>query len=271
MKKIISGVVILLFSFTGIPAYAEGYEWEIFYDEVGTSYSQDSYANAVDVAKKNLQAAEQEYGLVHPKVALSLNNLALLYVKQGQQFKAEPLLMRALAINENAISPDHHSEAVTILNNLAYYHSAKGNVEQAMLLFYMAIFIEESVHGQKTGVAMIMNNMAGIFRQKGLDAAAGDLYRSSLAILEKDLRADDPKVALVLNNLASIYSFQNDYTQAEASYKRSLAIKEKVFGTEHPSVALTLNNLADLYIEMGQKKKADELIKRVAAIQAKKQ
>lgn len=271
MKKVIIGSLALVFCFASITTYAEDSEWETFYDEAGFSSNQTLYTNAVVLAKQKLQSAEQEYGLVHPNVALRLNNLALLYIKQGQQSKAEPLLMRALAINENTIDPGHRSEAVTILNNLASYHSSRGEIDPAMLLFYMAMFIEESAHGRQTGAAMIANNIAGVFRRKGLDAAAGDLYRSSLAILESNLGENDPKVALVLNNLASLYNFQQDYLQAESLYMRSLAIKENVFGPAHPAVALTMDNLADLYIDMGQIRKADALKKRVTDIYAIKQ
>jgi len=38
-------------------------------------------------------------------VATSLNNLAGLYVNQGEYTKAEPLLKRALAIREKALGP----------------------------------------------------------------------------------------------------------------------------------------------------------------------
>lgn len=47
-----------------------------------------------------LAICEQELGVMHPKTANSLNNLAELYRCQGKNSEAEPLLQRALAICE---------------------------------------------------------------------------------------------------------------------------------------------------------------------------
>jgi len=46
----------------------------------------------------------------------SLNNLALLYDTQGQYAQAEPLYLRALAILEKALGPDHPSVAKSLAN-----------------------------------------------------------------------------------------------------------------------------------------------------------
>jgi Tetratricopeptide repeat len=48
--------------------------------------------------------SEKAFGPDHLDVANSLNNLALLYVNQGQHFAdAEALFERSLAIDENAL------------------------------------------------------------------------------------------------------------------------------------------------------------------------
>ena len=44
--------------------------------------------------------------------------MASLYMAQGKYKEAEPLLKRALEINENALGPEHPDTA-TSLNNLA--------------------------------------------------------------------------------------------------------------------------------------------------------
>ncbi len=46
----------------------------------------------------------------------SLNNLALLYDTQGQYAQAEPLYLRALAILEKALGPEHPNVASGLEN-----------------------------------------------------------------------------------------------------------------------------------------------------------
>jgi len=70
-------------------------------------------------------------------VATRLNNLAMLYYHQGKYTEAEPFLMRALAIDEKALGPDHPDAAATarnlatLLRKLGRESEAKGYEEQA--------------------------------------------------------------------------------------------------------------------------------------------
>ena len=52
----------------------------------------------------------------HPAVATDLNNLAVLYIAQGDTTKAEPLYQRALAIDEKALGSKHPSLATDLKN-----------------------------------------------------------------------------------------------------------------------------------------------------------
>jgi tetratricopeptide (TPR) repeat protein len=70
-------------------------------------YQAGKYAEAQEIAKRALAVAERRYGLDHPNVATSLNNLAELYRNQGMYGEAEPLYKRSLAIAEKALGPNH--------------------------------------------------------------------------------------------------------------------------------------------------------------------
>jgi tetratricopeptide (TPR) repeat protein len=63
-------------------------------------------------------AAESAFGPDHPSVAVSLNNLALLYQDRGDYADAEQLYRRSLAILEKALGPDYQG-ALNWLNDLA--------------------------------------------------------------------------------------------------------------------------------------------------------
>jgi tetratricopeptide (TPR) repeat protein len=49
-------------------------------------------------------------------VATGRNNLATLYIKQGQYAPAEPLFERALAIREKALGAEHPDVAICMKN-----------------------------------------------------------------------------------------------------------------------------------------------------------
>ena len=75
-------------------------------------------AQTIEGLKAEVEARERTVGPDHPDVATSLNNLAVLYLDQGQYAQAEPLYQRSLAIWEKALGPEHPNVA-TSLNNLA--------------------------------------------------------------------------------------------------------------------------------------------------------
>lgn len=65
------------------------------------------------------QPQEKHFGPEHSDVAVSLNNLASLYLEQVRYAEAEPLFTRALAIFEKRLAPDHPRLA-TLLENHAF-------------------------------------------------------------------------------------------------------------------------------------------------------
>ena len=76
------------------------------------------YEQAEPLHKRVLATLEKAHGPEHPAVALALNNLAVLYAKQGRYAEAEQLQKRSLAIFEKALGPNH-PDVATALSNLA--------------------------------------------------------------------------------------------------------------------------------------------------------
>ena len=79
---------------------------------------------------------------LHPDTAQGLNNLAVLYRKQGKYEQAEPLYQRALAINEQQLGSDHPDTAQS-LNNLALLYRKQGKYEHAEPLLRRLLSISE--------------------------------------------------------------------------------------------------------------------------------
>jgi tetratricopeptide (TPR) repeat protein len=127
IKFIRMAAAVAVLCLTGGPASARdaNIEWNLLNQEVSDLYHAGKYDRAITVAKKALEVAEKNVGPVHPDVAASLNNLALLYYTQGRYAQAEPLYKRALAMYEKALGPDHPDVAAS-LNNTAMFYSTQG-------------------------------------------------------------------------------------------------------------------------------------------------
>ena len=134
VKVAIALLMILLSAVPQVFAQGAGIEWETLNQEVRSLYQNGQYDRAVVVAKKALEVAEKNVGPDHPDVAVSLNNLALLYDTQGRYAQAEPLYKRSLAILEKSLGPDHPDVAKS-LNNLGLLYDKQGQYTQAEPLY----------------------------------------------------------------------------------------------------------------------------------------
>lgn len=93
-------------------------------------YDRGRYREAEPLFQRALSIWEQQFGPEHPKVAETLNNLALLYRDQGKYAEAEPLYQRALHIREQQLGPVHPLVADT-LNGLANLYTMQGKYAEA--------------------------------------------------------------------------------------------------------------------------------------------
>jgi tetratricopeptide (TPR) repeat protein len=102
----------------------------------------------------------------HPDVAMSLNNLALLYSSQGRYSEAEPLYNQALAMDQRLYEGDHPHVAMS-LNNLALLYSSQGRYSEAEPLYNQALAMCERVlGGNHPTTAMVRENLTALQRQR---------------------------------------------------------------------------------------------------------
>jgi len=198
-----------------------------------------------------------------------LGSLGAQCAKAGHYDAAEPLLRKALAVQEEVLGREHPDTAMS-LNNLAWLLNAKGESALAEPLYRQALAIREKVEGpEHPDTAMSLNNLAELLRERGDYAAAEPLYRRALAIQEKILGPEHPDTATSLNNLALLLAAEGDYPAAEPLYRGALAIQEKTLGPEHPTTATSLTNLASVLAAKGDYAAAEPLYRRALAIREK--
>ena len=224
------------------------------------------YAETEALYQQSLAIREKALGPEHSDVAVSLNNLATLYRKQGKYEEVEPLCRRALAISEKTLGAEHPFVA-QILNNLAWLYRRQGKYAEVEPLCRRALGINEKALGaEHPDVADILNTLALLYEDQGKYSEAEALYQRSLAIREKALGAEHPDVTYSLSNLASIFLEKGKYAEAEPILKRALAIRERELGAEHPYVAFVLNILAELYRNQDKYTESESLCQRALAI-----
>jgi tetratricopeptide (TPR) repeat protein len=184
----------------------------------------------------------------------------------GNFAEAEPLMRRALSVDERSFGLNHPNVA-TCLNNLAALLHDTNRLEEAEPLYRRALSIDERSFGpDDPRVATCLNNLAQLLQATNRLKEAEPLYRRTLSIDEQGFGPSHPKVATHLNNLAQLLKATNRLEEAEPLYRRALSIDEECLGPNHPRVASHLNNLAQLLQATNRPEEAKPLYRRALAI-----
>jgi tetratricopeptide (TPR) repeat protein len=195
-----------------------------------------------------------------------LSYLGLLSKAKARYDEAEPLLQRALVIDEARLGPNH-STVATRLNNLADLFHDTNRRAQSEPLFRRALKIDEASLGPNhSTVATRLNNLAVLLTNTNRFSEAEPLYRRALAINEGHLGPDHPTVATTLNNLGLLLTNIDRHDDAEPLLQRALLIDDARLGPNHPAVARDLNNLAGLLQQTNRLGAAEPLCRRALAI-----
>ena len=138
----------------------------------------------------------------HPFVAIALSELAAVYLEQGLQSRALPLLNRALAIREKALGPQHRDVARTLVD-LATTLMQTGQVARAQPLATRALRIWERLEAPDAPeYATILALYGNLQATRGDPSAARAYYERALAIRSKVLGVSHPLYAEVESGLA---------------------------------------------------------------------
>jgi len=207
-----------------------------------------------------------EAGAKSARTSLLLNQVAINYVSRAAYAEAEPLMRRALVIDEKSFGSGYPNITVG-LNNLAHLLQATSRLAEAEPLMRRALTIDEKSFGSEhPNVAIGLNNLAALLQDTNRLTEAEPLMRRALVIDEKSFGPEHPNVAIRLNNLAQLLQATNRLTKAEPLMRRALTIDEKSLGPEHPNVAIRLNNLARLLKATNRLTEAEPLMRRALAI-----
>ena len=199
-------------------------------------------------------------------ISLASNDLAQLLQRTNRLTEAEPLMRRALVIEETAFGKKHPRVAIR-LNNLAGLLQMTNRIEEAEPLMRRGLAIDKAVFGeQHPNVATGSNNLAMLLRETSRIGEAEPLMRQALAIDEAVFGERHPNVARDLNNLAQLLRNSDRLGEAEPLMWRALEIDEAFFGEQHPNVAERLNNLATLLQETSRIGEAEPLMRQALAI-----
>lgn len=198
-----------------------------------------------DTYYRNAIAAEEKAsGLKSPRVALLLHQYALALRARHLDGEAEPVLRRALSIQQVAPKADAQV-TVGILDTLGNLLEGRDQLEEAEKLERAALTLAENKFGPESlQLAVTCTNLADVLWNKKNLREAGLLYRRAIAIDASIYGPDRPETAADIANLGML---MNDAGQSSAGVtllQQALTIYEKVLGTDSDEAKFVREQLA---------------------------
>ncbi|MEM8808729.1 MAG: tetratricopeptide repeat protein [Cyanobacteria bacterium P01_G01_bin.38] len=224
--------------------------------EVQSAFDQAElwYARCLDISYQRLDNE-------HLDVAVSLNNLAVLYDNQGYYSEAERFYQEALVMYKRLLSNKHPDVALS-LSSLAVLYDNQGHHSEAEPLLQEALTIwrelaQKSPRTYLPYVARTLNDLALLQKAQNELIQAQTNYQEALAIrrqlAKENPRAYLPYVAGTLNDLALLQANQKELEAAQTNYQEALAIRRQLAQENPliclPHVAATLINLSIFYLQ----------------------
>ena len=217
-----------------------------------------------------------------PKVAWTLNNLAILHNDTHDFKAAEKEYQEALSIRRELAktTPKAYLPKVAgTLNNLANLHSVTHDFKAAEKEYQEALGIRRKLakttpEAYLPDVATTLNNLAALHSDTDDFEAAEKEYQEALAkyreLAKTAHEAYLPYVAMTLNNLASLHCNTHDLKAAEKEHQEALGIRRELAKTTPeaylPDVAMTLYNMAILFAQQEQYGDAEKAAEESLAI-----
>lgn len=184
------------------------------------------YTQALAIIKK--QKGTQD----NINYATILNNLAVVYEKQGKYENTITLYQEVLQIHKE-LSREKHSDYALCLNNLAMLFYAQREYEEAIHLFQKALQIQKEAGGEKhPNYALSLNNLALVYTSQGKYEDAIPLYKVVAQIWMEVFDEKHPNYGISLWSLGVIYHRQNN-EQALNLLQKAYLIFLDTLGDEH--------------------------------------
>jgi tetratricopeptide (TPR) repeat protein len=215
---------------------------------------------ALDLERMNLDSAEDRIregltlqraveGELHPTVADTLRQLAMVLSEKGQFEEADELLRDSLETIRSVYGEGHVRVALSLQNYGR--HLLKMKPELAVPYLREAVDVLADL-GNDIGVAIALDTLAAAQLDLGHYEEAEESFLRALELRLVSLPADHPEIAQSLNNIGTVHMRSGRYDRAEPMFEQALERFRRIYGDQHPWVAVATYNLGSTQSDAGR-------------------
>jgi tetratricopeptide (TPR) repeat protein len=196
--------------------------------------------------------------------ALILNQLGLVYARQGKSFAAQNAFDNSLLLLTRIKGKDA-PDLIHPLNNLANLLYDSNQCSQAEALVRRSLGILTSLGQPDLGTGGELAMLAKIYLGESKVSLAQQSAEESLRVLSQRGHAEDVPASIAWSVLGAVYENEGAPANAEDSLNHALSILQKQLSPEDYRLAEASANLGLLYAHEGAREKAEPLLEQAHA------
>jgi serine/threonine protein kinase/Tfp pilus assembly protein PilF len=203
---------------------------QVYADEQQWILAKQTYERALEIDRRVL-------GDDHPRVAMRLNNLAIVAQNIGDLKVAEALYRDAIRRDERAYG-DQHPETGAARGNYGLLLQREGRLAEAEPLLRSALDVVLKLDGPDNyKVAYARVSLAMLLHDEGILPEAETEFRQALAVYDKSLPANHQYRASALMHFARLLVDRGKPAEALSFSDQSLAIWTSILSASSPRTA----------------------------------
>ena len=208
------------------------------------------------------------------EIGTSLNNdpelqakmtvtLAKSYADLGIYSRAQPLVERAVGIQQRIIGPEHR-DTLSSMRLLATILRLRQRYDESENLIRQTLATERRVLGAEDPETLIsMNALAITLGEEGRFSEQENVERETLAIRRRVLGPEHPATVGSMETLADALTNGGHYAEAEKLQRQALNIQRRVFGPDDLRTLFAISRLAWTLQREGRLAEAENLQRSV--------
>ncbi len=216
---------------------------DIYHELGGIKDHRAEYKEAIVFYEKALDIYRQILPPNHLSLAVSYNNIGMVYRKLRDYSKSLSYYLKDLEISEEALSPNH-PDLGTSYNNIGVVYKNMGDYPKALSYYEKALEIrQKSLPPNHPDVGGSYNNIGSLYGQMGDYHKARPYFEKSLEIKQQSLPPNHPDLGASHNNIGLLWKKMGNYSEARLSYERAVEIAQYSLPSNHPDLQEYRRNL----------------------------
>ena len=239
-----------------------------FQAQIAAGFFLDNFACNYDLALKYcnraLHIVEANNDSIY--IAVSYNNIGMVYQTKSDYDKALEYLNKALTIRKSKLG-EEHTDVARSYNNIGLVYQAKSDYDKALKYFNKALAIQKAKLGEEhTDVATFYNNIGLVYSDKGDYDKALVYNNKALTIWEAKLNAKDIRLGTIYSNTGIIHLYNGETDKAFEYLEKAIKILKANFGDNNIELAANYFFLCGVYYAKEQYNKALECCNKALKI-----